>query len=503
MTPDPIHGASGSGTPASGASVPGVPASGSPASGAPTTGAPAPGSPASGAPASRSPASGTPTPGVPTTGVPRSAAPASGVPASGVPASSTPARDAGASTRPGENASPGTRLPPESRAARSLTDRSKAEDTLTDGPQAEPAPVDGPRVWPRVVGVLILLLGAGGVWIWQNPGFIPRSLSSLFQGPAEREADQPLTLEARVARLEQRLIPDDPAPLIQRLDALEKRPAQTPSQPAVDLRPILARLDALEARARDAAAAPRPSDQGGGPAAALSTAVQGEADVRALLARLDALERATGERAVDRGKIDALAARVEALAARDPTAELRGRLDGIEHQLSSLAATGAKAVETSDHALRLARLDAAGVALAGGRALGSIPNAPPALARFADAVPPTEAALRLSFGPAARTALKVSQPDTEDKPFLDRVLARLQDFRLITVREGDQVVIGNAAAATLARAQTLLDAGDLAGAVRTVDTLSGPPAEQMAAWRADAAALVAAREALASLAGTG
>jgi len=120
-----------------------------------------------------------------------------------------------------------------------------------------------------------------------------------------------------------------------------------------------------------------------------------------------------------------------------------------------------------------------------------IPNAPPALTRFATAAPPTIADLRLSFDTASQAALKVSQPDTEGKPFLDRVMARLQDFKLIT------------AAAALAHAQMLLDAGDLDGAVKAVSALSGPPAEKMAPWLADATALQAAREALASLAEKG
>jgi len=49
----------------------------------------------------------------------------------------------------------------------------------------------------------------------------------------------------------------------------------------------------------------------------------------------------------------------------------------------------------------------------------------------------------------------------------------------------------------------LLDAGDLPGAIRTVATLTGPAAEKMAPWLADAKALQAAREALASLAESG
>jgi len=159
--------------------------------------------------------------------------------------------------------------------------------------------------------------------------------------------------------------------------------------------------------------------------------------------------------------------------------------------------------EASDRAMRIGRLDAASIALAAGRPLGPIPDAPPALARFATIAPPTEAGLRLAFDAASQAALKVSQPDTEDKPFLDRVMARLQDSRLITVREGDRVLVGNSAATTLVHARTLLDAGDLDGAVTAVSAMTGPPAEKMAAWLADAKSLREAREALVALAGNG
>jgi hypothetical protein len=221
-------------------------------------------------------------------------------------------------------------------------------------------------------------------------------------------------------------------------------------------------------------------------------------DLRPVLARVEALEK---ER--DPAKVAALAERIDALSARDPGAELRGKLDAVEHQLTVLGASDSKLAGTSGDAARLGRLGAADIALAAGRPLGPIPDAPEALSRFATAAPPTEAGLRLAFPTAAEAALKVSVPDTEGKPFLDRVLARLEGSRLITVREGDRVVVGNSTAATLAHARALLDAGDLGGVVRAVGTLTGPAAEPMAPWLADAKALQAAREALASLAEKG
>ena len=97
--------------------------------------------------------------------------------------------------------------------------------------------------------------------------------------------------------------------------------------------------------------------------------------------------------------------------------------------------------------------------------------------------------------------MAASQPDTGGKPFLGRMLTRAEE--LVTVRQGDRVLVGNPAAGVLARARGALDAGDLAGAVAAVSGLSGPPAAAMAAWLADAQALLAARAGLADMAAHG
>lgn len=438
----------------------------------------------------------------------------------------TPGPPSGSQPLPGSSppdaASP---LPPESRAARSLTDRSIPEDPPPIEPLPEPYP--RPRTWPRIVGVLILLVVAAGVFAWQEPDAVRSSLRWLFPGlTGNGDAARVAALEARVTRLEDRQ-PPDLGPLTQRVDALEHHlPPNLPSsgqaeqqQEATELRALRTRLAALEAHAATVPAGP--AGPGGAPPSTANgaTLVPVGPDMGPLFARLDALEKKVDQPTIDPAKVDArLAAlekqadrptvepaRVDALAARvaDLSASDSGdvhKLDDVEHRLGDLAANETKVAQTSDRAARLARME---IALAAGKPLGVLPDVPPALAHFAAVAPPTESGLRLSFTTASQAALKVSQPDTAGKPFLDRVLARLQDFRLITVREGDRVVIGNSTAAVLARARVLLDAGDLEGTVREVASLTGPPAEKMAPWLADAKALLAAREALASLAEPG
>ena len=149
----------------------------------------------------------------------------------------------------------------------------------------------------------------------------------------------------------------------------------------------------------------------------------------------------------------------------------------------------------ADRLGRLGRVQAAQLALDAGQKLGDMPGAPPALTRFANAAPPTEATLRLAFPQAAREALAAARPPSEDKPLLARLWDETQD--LVTVRQGDRVLVGDPAAGVLERARAALNAGDLSGAIAAVAALSGPPAQAMAPWLTEARALLDARAALA------
>jgi hypothetical protein len=62
------------------------------------------------------------------------------------------------------------------------------------------------------------------------------------------------------------------------------------------------------------------------------------------------------------------------------------------------------------------------------------------------------------------------------------------------------VIVGNSTAIIFNRAQTALDAGDLAGAVNAVESLNPQPGQPLATWLTDAKALLEARTALAQMA---
>jgi hypothetical protein len=338
-------------------------------------------------------------------------------------------------------------------------------------PPSRPARERNLVPWLYALGFVVLALAL--VWIWQNP-------TPGQQQPAPDLSplqQQVAGLQAKVAALEQRPAPQPPnlAPLEQRVAALEQRPAPAVSAPP-DLTPIEQQIAALKAQAVKPAPAP---------------------DLGPLERRLDAVDKQTGQLP---GQLHDLAAQQQALAQQAQALQsgLKDQQDALAAKLPALAQQAASASAAADKADRLVRVLTARFALAAGEPLGSIPDAPPALARFAQAKPPTEAGLRLAFPDAAKAALGASQPETEGKPFGERLWLRAQS--LVTVRQGDRVIVGNPAAGILAEAQTRLDAGDLSGAVAAVSSLTGQPAQAMAGWLDQAKALLAARAALDAMA---
>jgi hypothetical protein len=320
-----------------------------------------------------------------------------------------------------------------------------------DGSAPQPAPrrVSKWDLLPWLAAAGFLALTAALVWVWLHRPDQPPAVAE-----AGAEAGQFGALETRVARLEQRPVPPTPdlGPLTARLSALEQRPAAASGQ-AANLAPLETRIAALEAK-----------------------------------------QQADSQMA---GRIDALSARADSLETtqRAGQSDLARRLEADEARLAAIERSTSQIPALADRAGRLARVQAIRLALDSGQKLGEIPGAPAPLARFANSAPPTEPGLRLAFPQAAREALSVARPASDGKPLLARVWDEAQD--LVTVRQGDRVLVGDPAAGVLARARTALDAGDLSGAVAAVASLNGAPAQAMAGWAAEARALLDARAALA------
>ena len=221
---------------------------------------------------------------------------------------------------------------------------------------------------------------------------------------------------------------------------------------------------------------------------------QAKTALAAVTARLDKLEQGSNQasqQVQQQAEQQAQAAQQGQDQAKAAVAALNTRVDKLE-QGAGQAQTVAR------DAGRAIRIEAAQAALAAGQPLGAIPDAPPALARFATAAPPTESGLREDFPRVAAAARAASQPDLSHRSFLDRALARVQQS--VTVRRGDRVLVGDPASGVLARAQNAVDAGDLKGAADTLAGLNGAAAAATRDWVDQVHALLEARASLAAMA---
>ena len=310
------------------------------------------------------------------------------------------------------------------------------------------APVGRDRL-PLLCGLGFLVLAIAILLVWLFPGS-PAELQSAvadLHGAQQKLAD----VDARLSRLEQR-----PAPAL----------ASDLTKVSSDQAKISSRLEAMEGRVGD------PAQLG---------------------VRLDALS----------GRVEALSGRSQSGvdAARQQTEAVKQQVDALSGRVSTVEKASGTLNGLTDRLNRLSRLQEAGLALSAGKAVGDLPNAPAGLARFAHQAPPTEAQLRLAFPQAQRAALAAEQAGDEKAPFADRVWERAQG--LVTVRRGDDLMVGNPSATALSTAKAALDAGDLPGAVAAVNALAGPPRQAMDDWVTQATALINARSALADMAGKG
>jgi hypothetical protein len=396
---------------------------------------------------------------------------------------------------------PPERAEPEPVAAEPVAPEPMAPESVAPEPMAPRPAMAVPERQKRgvlmpVLGLLGFLILAGAIaYLWVRP--VPMAPAPAMP-PDESGAVATLqtdvaTLKTQLAALDAREASDVSA-LHQEIAALPTpapaaaptasptpapSPAPTPAPPVASAAPddaLKQQLSALSDRLSQVQAAEAAQAQ-------QSQGLPSAADVATLAARVDAV----AQRETKDGD-----------AVRQDLGLVQQQLASITSQTQSFAKTATALPQLSAKADRLGQLLRAEDALNAGMPLGTITDAPPALARFADTAPPTEAQLRLSYVQAAQAADKASQPQPAEGRFWHRVLVHVED--LVILRQGDHVILGDETSGVLAHAQRLLDAGDLSGALSVLDTLTGPAAAAMAPWEAQAKAVVAARQALAQMA---
>ena len=374
-----------------------------------------------------------------------------------------------------------------------------------------------------------LVLAGSLFYLWQNPPVSP--MTTQQAGRVDTLQTQIAALRDQVTKLSEQK-PTGPsavdfAKLQQQVGALDSRPAVAPAAiaalsdkvGALETRPSIApdavqqlagKVTALENKPGiDPATVQQLSDKltvlegrktvTPEQLSALSDQVQAFGrqlpDLQPLTQRLTALEqRPAYDPAAVTGKFADLTAKLQQV--QDADVKLGTRLDNAEKQ-STAQVEQLKALTQKGQIT--ARLQGMATLLAAGQKLGDIPGAPPALARFANEAPPTEASLRESIDRYAEAAQKASQPaTTANQDFGGRLWTRAQ--QAVTVRQGDRVLVGDPIAGVMANARAKLDNGDLAGSVEALKGLSGPSAAAMQPWIDKAQSLVAARSAIASLA---
>jgi hypothetical protein len=364
-------------------------------------------------------------------------------------------------------------------------------------PPVTPSAAPRPRIvrrggTPVLLTLLLFALLAGGLgYVYTNPkpqgadsqalegltrqiqaqSDAQNTLSTQFQSASQSIGEQIRTLQARMDKLEQALPP-------------ASAPVPAPAPAVADTSDLTRRLDELTSKVETLAARPTPEPAAPEPAtpepATPAPAGPSEQQVADLAAKLDQLQAAQ-KSALDQQ------------AAQDKQA-----LDAADARLEKLEQGAGKVESEADRAARLALVQQASAALQAGTPLGTLPNAPPALARFAITAPPTEAALRNGFAAIADQARAASRPEQAKTTLLDRAWARVEQS--VTVRRGDQVIVGDPAAGVLARAQDDVANGDLAGAVHALSALQGPASAAVRPWVEKTQALLDARAALAALA---
>ncbi len=343
-----------------------------------------------------------------------------------------------------------TSVPPESAQSRSEPPKFELPPGMAAPPRTKAPSAKASKLLPMAVALVVAVIGILGWAYWQN---------TMTGGaePGMRAVEQRLaSVDRRLAQVEARAAAPrtDTSPLEARLAALEARPADEPGA-------FAERLAALEARP------------------------QVDASMQATIASLMSENRRLADEL----------ARVQAEIGR-----LQG---GIVDQAGDRA--GARRAEFRLAVSQLREALAAGRAYAGELSLVRDlanevrPGADlTALVPFAGDGIETRASLARRFGTLANAA--VSAARAEQVPgVLGQLVERVQGFLSIR-RVGD--IPGDSPTARVARAETRLAVGDLAGALAALDGVQGAAwAAPLLPWIDAARRRIAAERALGALAG--
>ena len=344
--------------------------------------------------------------------------------------------------------------------------------------------------------------------------------SGLDFGGSSEPAPGIAALEQRIAKLEAApsSSPADPEELAQlesHMAALEQSANQT-SPKLTELADRVAQLEtSLKTLADTASAGGSVAD-----AAAIDQQISAaeqrlDAKIAAALAQGDAGNAAAvaqmqTELAELKAKFGALAEAELGTGGGPDLATLTDRLAKLEAALPALAGAIAKdSAETKSAAIAIAFANLRS-AVGDGRPyaaeLDIIGTLDPAIGElgilpaYAETGIPTLPELARAFAAAEDGALATAQPaPVSGGSLVDNLMASAQS--LVKIRRIDEAPAGEGPDATLARAKTALDQGDLAAAVTNVEMLDGATREAFSAWLGQAHARLSADEILTRLEG--
>ena len=229
-------------------------------------------------------------------------------------------------------------------------------------------------------------------------------------------------------------------------------------------------------------------------AANASSLQEMQSAIAELKAKIGALaELGTGDGAAKGPALAALTERLARLEAALPelAAAIGKENNGAKSAAAAIAFANLRAA-VSDGRPYAAELDTIGALVPSVGDLGVLPA-------YAEKGIPTVPDLARSFV-VAKEGAQVATAPASSGSLVDTLMASAQS--LVTIKRIDEPTTGQGPGAALARAKAALDKGDLAAAVKEVETLDGASREAFAAWLGQAHARLSADETLIQLEST-